>query len=74
MYLAKQGLADKNRLCIDGGSAGGYTTLSALAFRDVFKAGCSLYGVGDLTALVRGTRMMSPLTGWLCVYRSPCVD
>jgi dipeptidyl aminopeptidase/acylaminoacyl peptidase len=52
-YLVKEGLANENRLCIDGGSAGGYTTLGALAFKDVFKAGCSLYGVGDLTALVR---------------------
>jgi dipeptidyl aminopeptidase/acylaminoacyl peptidase len=55
MYLVKQGKADFNRLCIDGGSAGGYTTLGALAFKDVFKAGCSLYGVGDLTALAQDT-------------------
>eukprot|EP00526_Cylindrotheca_closterium_P007549 CAMPEP_0113605184 /NCGR_PEP_ID=MMETSP0017_2-20120614/2190_1 /TAXON_ID=2856 /ORGANISM="Cylindrotheca closterium" /LENGTH=694 /DNA_ID=CAMNT_0000513653 /DNA_START=157 /DNA_END=2241 /DNA_ORIENTATION=+ /assembly_acc=CAM_ASM_000147 len=54
-HLVKEGLADGNRLCIDGGSAGGYTTLGALAFKDVFKAGCSLYGVGDLTALARDT-------------------
>ena len=47
-YLVKQGLADGARLAIDGGSAGGYTTLGALAFRDVFTAGCSLYGVADL--------------------------
>jgi hypothetical protein len=33
----------------------GYTTLSALAFKDVFKAGCSMYGVGDLDALARDT-------------------
>jgi Prolyl oligopeptidase family len=51
----KEGLADFDRLCIDGGSAGGYTMLAALAFRDVFKAGCSLYGVGDLAALARDT-------------------
>jgi dipeptidyl aminopeptidase/acylaminoacyl peptidase len=50
-YLVEQGLADKDRLCIDGGSAGGYTTLGALAFKDVFKAGCSKYGIGDLSAL-----------------------
>ncbi len=54
-YLVKHGLADGNRLCIDGGSAGGYTTLGALAFRDVFRAGCSLYGVADLTALAGDT-------------------
>lgn len=32
-HLAKQGKADEKRLCIDGGSAGGYTTLACLAFR-----------------------------------------
>lgn len=37
--LADEGRVDKNCLCIDGGSAGGYTTLACLAFRTVFKAG-----------------------------------
>ena len=41
------GKADEERLCITGGSAGGYTTLAALAFRDIFKAGASLYGVSN---------------------------
>jgi dipeptidyl aminopeptidase/acylaminoacyl peptidase len=50
-FLAAQGKADENRLMIDGGSAGGYTTLCALTFRDVFKAGASHYGVSDLEAL-----------------------
>jgi len=54
-YLVEQGLADPKRLAIDGGSAGGYTTLGALAFRDVFTAGCSLYGVADITALAADT-------------------
>eukprot|EP00439_Symbiodinium_sp_Y106_P057239 s268_g8.t1 len=54
-YLVQKGLADPNRLAIDGGSAGGYTTLGALAFRDVFKAGCSMYGIGDLSALAGDT-------------------
>ena len=38
-YLADTGKVDGDRLCIDGGSAGGYTTLACLAFTDVFKAG-----------------------------------
>mmetsp|Transcript_32750 Transcript_32750/g.71850 ORF Transcript_32750/g.71850 Transcript_32750/m.71850 type:complete len:720 (-) Transcript_32750:70-2229(-) len=54
-YLVEQGLADSKRLCIDGGSAGGFTTLGALAFRDIFTAGCSLYGIGDLTLLASDT-------------------
>ena len=54
-YLVNQGLVDATRLCIDGGSAGGYTTLCALAYRNVFKAGTSLYGIGDLTLLAGDT-------------------
>ena len=54
-YLVERGLADGNRLAIDGGSAGGYTTLAALTFRDVFKAGASYYGVSDLEALAKDT-------------------
>ena len=54
-YLVGRGLADGNRLAIDGGSAGGYTTLAALTFRDVFKAGASYYGVSDLEALAKDT-------------------
>lgn len=51
LYLAKQGRADADRLAIRGGSAGGYTTLAALTFRDVFKAGGSHFGVSDLEGL-----------------------
>jgi len=54
-YLVAKGLADPQRLAIDGGSAGGYTTLGALAFRDVFTAGCSKYGIGDLEMLAGDT-------------------
>lgn len=54
-YLAEQGLVDGNRLTIRGGSAGGYTTLCVLTFRDVFKAGASHYGVSDLEVLAKET-------------------
>jgi len=54
-YLAELGQVDGDRLVIDGGSAGGYTTLCALTFRDVFKAGASYYGVSDLEALATDT-------------------
>jgi len=54
-YLAEQGQVDGDRLAITGGSAGGYTTLCVLTFRDTFKAGASHYGVSDLEALVRDT-------------------
>lgn len=54
-YLAERGLVDRNRLAIRGGSAGGYTTLAALTFRDVFQAGASHFGVSDLEALATDT-------------------
>ena len=54
-FLAARGDADPERLAIDGGSAGGYTTLAALTFHDVFKAGTSYYGVSDLEALAKET-------------------
>jgi dipeptidyl aminopeptidase/acylaminoacyl peptidase len=54
-YLAERGEVDGNRLAIRGGSAGGYTTLCALTFRDAFKAGASHYGICDLEALARDT-------------------
>ena len=54
-WLAEQGLVDPERLAIRGGSAGGFTVLAALATRDVFAAGASLYGVADLSALARDT-------------------
>jgi dipeptidyl aminopeptidase/acylaminoacyl peptidase len=50
-YLADQGLVDPERLLIRGSSAGGLTTLCALTFHDVFKAGASYYGVSDLAGL-----------------------
>ena len=50
-FLAGRGDVDADRTVIDGGSAGGYTTLCALTFRDYFKAGASYYGVSDLEAL-----------------------
>ncbi len=53
--LVLQGLVDGDRMAITGGSAGGYTTLCALTFFDVFKAGASHYGIGDLEALARDT-------------------
>jgi dipeptidyl aminopeptidase/acylaminoacyl peptidase len=54
-YLVTEGLVDGGRLAIAGASAGGYTTLCALTFRNVFRAGASYYGVSDLEALARDT-------------------
>ena len=54
-YLIAQGRVDPSRVAIKGGSAGGYTTLAALTFTNVFRAGSSLYGIGDLKALAEDT-------------------
>ena len=65
-YLADQGKADRHRAVITGGSAGGFTTLACLTFKDVFKAGGSLYGVSDLGGLVRDThKFESRYLDWL---------
>lgn len=78
-YLCGRGLVDERRMAIRGGSAGGYTTLCALVFHDVFAAGASHYGVGDLEALARDThkleshyldRLVAPYPERIDVYRA----
>ncbi|MBO0763068.1 MAG: S9 family peptidase [Hyphomicrobiaceae bacterium] len=54
-FLARKGLADPGRIAIAGGSAGGYTTLMALATTKAFAAGCSHYGISDLGLLMEHT-------------------
>jgi dipeptidyl aminopeptidase/acylaminoacyl peptidase len=51
-HLVDRGDVDGRRLLIRGGSAGGTTTLLALAGRDLFAAGANLFGVTDLVALM----------------------
>jgi dipeptidyl aminopeptidase/acylaminoacyl peptidase len=78
-WLAWNGEVDARRLAIRGGSAGGYTTLCALAFSDIFHAGVSYFGVGDLEALARDTHkfesryadiMVAPYPEQVDVYRA----
>jgi dipeptidyl aminopeptidase/acylaminoacyl peptidase len=65
-YLAERGLVDGRRAVISGGSAGGYTTLAALVFRDFFQGGASYYGVSDIAALARDThKFESRYLDWL---------
>jgi dipeptidyl aminopeptidase/acylaminoacyl peptidase len=54
-WLAEQGRVDGERLSIRGGSASGYTTLCAVTFRDVFGAGTSYFGIGDLETFAAQT-------------------
>ena len=67
-HLVRTGEVDGDRLIIRGSSAGGYTTLCALAFHKVFAAGASRYGIADLAALAIDThkfeaRYMDSLVG-----------
>jgi dipeptidyl aminopeptidase/acylaminoacyl peptidase len=65
-FLVERGLVDGDRMAISGGSAGGYTTLAALVFHDVFRGGASYYGVSDVAALARDThKFESRYLDWL---------
>jgi dipeptidyl aminopeptidase/acylaminoacyl peptidase len=67
-FLVEKRNADPRRLMISGGSAGGYTTLCALApeGEKTFSAGASYYGVSDLEALARDThKFESRYLDWL---------
>jgi dipeptidyl aminopeptidase/acylaminoacyl peptidase len=77
-FLVEQGWVDSERLAIRGSSAGGYTTLCALTFRHIFKAGASYYGISDLEALAKEThkfearyldRLVGPYPDSLDIYR-----
>ena len=77
-HLAQRGDVDGRRMTITGGSAGGFTTLAALVFHQVFACGASHYGVGDLEALARDThkfesryldRLVGPYPAAAEVYR-----
>ncbi len=81
LSLAEAGEADRQRLAIRGGSAGGWTTLAAVttgALRDpVFSAAASYFGVSDLRGLAEQTHdfesryldgLVGPLPGYETVY------
>jgi dipeptidyl aminopeptidase/acylaminoacyl peptidase len=53
-FLAEREEADPDRFLIAGGSAGGYTTICALTFTDVFAAGASYFGIADLEPTPEG--------------------
>ncbi|MCZ4550085.1 S9 family peptidase [Gordonia rubripertincta] len=77
--LADLGLADRARLAIEGGSAGGWTVLAALTSSDVFACGASYYGVAELEKFVAETHdfesryidgLIGPLPEAAELYRS----
>ncbi|MFF9061388.1 LpqB family beta-propeller domain-containing protein [Streptomyces sp. NPDC014882] len=54
LALADEGTADRGRLAIRGGSAGGWTAAASLAGTDVYACGTISYPVLDLTAWATG--------------------
>jgi dienelactone hydrolase len=77
--LADAGLADCARLAIQGGSAGGWTVLSALTGTDVFACGVSYFGVAELVRFAQDTHdfesryldgLIGPLPETLALYES----
>jgi dipeptidyl aminopeptidase/acylaminoacyl peptidase len=78
-HLAATGRIDGSRVVIRGGSAGGYTVLSCLAFTKRFTAGINYFGVADLELLVADTHkfesryldsMIAPLPEGMATYRA----
>jgi dipeptidyl aminopeptidase/acylaminoacyl peptidase len=47
-------VADPKRIAVEGGSAGGYTTLNALTRHRYFAAGASYFGLADLEVFATG--------------------
>jgi dipeptidyl aminopeptidase/acylaminoacyl peptidase len=67
LALGDRGLVDRERMAIEGGSASGYTTLCAIAFRNSFRAGVSYFGIADLAALESGTHKFESRYTWALV-------
>jgi dipeptidyl aminopeptidase/acylaminoacyl peptidase len=77
-HLASRRLVDGDRMAIRGGSAGGFTALTALTFHNVFQVGASYYGVADLEAMASDTHkfesryldyLIGPYTEMAGIYR-----
>jgi dipeptidyl aminopeptidase/acylaminoacyl peptidase len=65
-FLVSENKVDSARVAISGSSAGGYTTLCALTFKDYFRIGASHYGICDLEALAKDThKFEAHYTDWL---------
>jgi len=52
-YLVEQGIADPDRVCIMGGSYGGYATLAGMVFTpDLYACGVNIVGVSNIITLL----------------------
>ncbi len=58
-HVTSQGWANRERVVVWGGSAGGYAVLLLpILYPELFKAGVSLFGVSDLFSLARTTHRL----------------
>ena len=55
-WAINKGIADKEKVCISGGSYGGYATLVGMTFTpDVFACGVDVVGMSNLVSLLKNT-------------------
>lgn len=54
-WLAREGLADGRRAAVSGSSAGGFTALATVTFRDAFQACSVQYGISELETAMTDT-------------------
>ena len=64
LALADEGTADRGRLAIRGGSAGGWTAAASLAATDVYACGTIIYPILDLAGWARGRPTTSSPSTW----------
>lgn len=64
LALADEGTADRDRLAIRGGSAGGWTAAASLATTDVYACGTILYPILDLVGWGTGRPTTSSRGTW----------
>ena len=58
-WIVNEGVADPNRICIVGGSYGGYAALMGVATSDLYQCAVSFAGVTDLAQLLKNSRMFT---------------
>lgn len=68
-FAVKKGMIDPNRICIVGGSYGGYAALAGGAFTpDLYKCIVSLAGIGDLKSMLNSDKSKNGRDGEVVDY------
>lgn len=67
--MVKSGYLDPERVCIVGGSYGGYAALAGAAFTpDLYKCAISFNGVSDIERMMRDDRYAAGSDHWVVAY------